>query len=158
MKAVIPEAYRYWIHLPGSLTKALKERSSEFSVEVLAQEHIYLSTPIDGFDQRPGACAYFSRKVLLKHGQTPWVAAHTLVPETSIRQGLGQLTKLENKPLGELLFSTPGVHKDYLQVCQTDEGWARRARYLLNQQPLLVSEFFLPELIEHEHKRTSSLY
>jgi chorismate--pyruvate lyase len=63
------------------------------------------------------------------------------------------LTQLENKPLGELLFSTPGVTKDHQQVCQTETGWGRRARYLLKNQPLLVSEFFLPALIRHEHER-----
>jgi len=158
IKADIPDGYRYWINLPGSLTKALKERTDKFSVQILAQEHIFLSSPIEGFERRSGAVGYFSRKVLLKHGDTPWVAAHTLVPETSIRHGLGQLTKLENKPLGELLFSTPGVHKDLLQACETEQGWGRRARYILNQQPLLVTEFFLPDLIEHELKRITTLY
>ena len=157
IRAEIPEAYRAWIHLPGSLTKALRERSEKFSVDVLAQEHLYLSTPLDGFEGRSGPVAYFSRKVLLKHGDIPWVAAHTLIPETSLRNGLSQLTKLENKPLGELLFTASGVHKDMLQACQTESGWGRRARYHLHQQPLLVTEFFLPELIKHEHKRTASL-
>jgi len=96
--------------------------------------------------------------VLLKNGETPWVAAHTLVPETSIQHGLGQLTRLNNKPLGELLFSTPGVSKDHLQTCITPQGWGRRARYLLNHQPLLVSEFFLPELIKYEHQRLTTLH
>ncbi|MDX1344055.1 MAG: chorismate lyase [Reinekea sp.] len=158
IRSTIPDAYRPWIHLPGSLTKALRERSDQFSVEVLAQEHIIVSLPIDGLEHRAGARGYFSRKVLLKHGNTPWVAAHTLVPETSLQHGLGQLTHLENKPLGELLFSTPGVEKDHLQACETDVGWGRRARYLLHQQPLLVTEFFLPDLIEHEHKRLTTLY
>jgi chorismate--pyruvate lyase len=158
VKSSIPEAFRMWINLPGSLTRALRERTDDFSVEVLEQKHVILSLPIEGFESRTGAQGYFSRKVVLKSGTTHWVAAHTLVPETSLRNGLGQLTKLENKPLGELLFSTKGVTKDHLQACETTNGWGRRARYLLNKQPLLVSEYFLPELIAHEHKRISSLY
>lgn len=158
VKKSIPEAFRPWVHLPGSLTKALRERSDAFSVEVLEQAHIFVSLPIDGFENRDGPTGYFSRKVLLKHHDTPWVAAHTLIPETSLRHGLSQLTQLENKPLGELLFSTQGVSKDHLQACETDDGWGRRARYLLHQQPLLVSEFFLPALIEHEHARNIALY
>jgi chorismate--pyruvate lyase len=153
----IPEQYRLWINLPGSLTRALKERTDDFSVEVIEQTHLYLSLPLKGFDSRLGAQKFFSRKVLLKSGQTPWVAAHTLVPETSLQHGLNQLTKLENKPLGELLFSTPGVSKDSLEACRTVNGWGRRARYLLKNQPLLVSEYFLPDLIDYEYKRTATL-
>jgi chorismate--pyruvate lyase len=157
IKARIPEQYRVWVNLPGSLTQALRERTNEFSVEVIEQTHLFLSLPIPGFDSRLGAQKFFSRKVLLKSGTTPWVAAHTLVPETSLQNGLGQLTTLENKPLGELLFSTPGVSKDSLQACETENGWGRRARYLLKHQPLLVSEYFLPDLINYEYKRTASL-
>jgi len=149
----IPDELRYWLALPTSLTQALKRRSNAFSVEVLEQRRVSLALPIDGFDERLGPCPMFSRKVLLKHGNTPWVAAHTLIPERSLAQGLEQLTQLANRPLGELLFATPGVSKDHQQVCATDQGWGRRARYLLNHQPLLVSEFFLPELIAYEHKR-----
>lgn len=158
MKATIPEDYRLWINQPGSLTRALKARSDQFRVKVLDQSHLYVSVPIEGFDSHGGTCAFFSRKVLLMHGDIPWVAAHTLVPETSLSHGLRQLTRLEDKPLGELLFSTPGVRKDNQQVCQTETGWGRRARYLLKNQPLLVSEFFLPALVEYEHNRTFSLY
>lgn len=154
----VPAEYRPWLSLPGSLTKALKSRSEQFRVKVLDQSHIYVSLPIDGFTEHSGPCACFSRKVLLMDGDTPWVAAHTLVPESSLRQGLRQLTKLEDKPLGELLFSSPDVRKDHQQVCQTDHGWGRRARYLLHQQPLLVTEFFLPALVHYEQNRTLTLY
>lgn len=157
-RASVPSHYRQWITLPGSLTKALKERTPRFRVKVLDQAHIYVSLPIEGFTEQTGPCACFSRKVLLMDGETPWVAAHTLVPERSLRHGLRQLTRLEDKPLGELLFSSPDVRKDHQQVCQTQEGWGRRARYLLNQQPLLVTEFFLPALVDYEHNRTLTLY
>ncbi|EAR09330.1 chorismate--pyruvate lyase family protein [Reinekea blandensis] len=154
----IPPAYRHWVTMPGSLTKALKARSDQFRVQVLDQSHIYVSLPIEGFTEHSGPCACFSRKVLLMHGNTPWVAAHTLVPESSLRHGLRQLTRLEDKPLGELLFSSSDVRKDHEQVCQTDDSWGRRARYLLHQQPLLVSEFFLPALVDYEQNRALTLY
>lgn len=150
MFANIPERYRFWLQLSGSLTKALKQRSNQFNVEVIEEKHLYLSLALDGFEHRNGTQRWFSRKVLLKHGEMPWVAAHTLVPQSSLDNGLNQLTRLENKPLGELLFATSGVSKDHEQFCQTQNGWGRRARYLLKQQPLLVSEYFLPELIAYE--------
>ncbi|WP_320822371.1 chorismate--pyruvate lyase family protein [Reinekea sp.] len=159
VQCAIPDELHYWLALPSSLTQALRQRSDAFSVEVLDQRHVSLTLPIDGFSDLLGPCPMFSRKVLLKHGAIPWVAAHTLIPERSLeRGGLEQLTQLANQPLGELLFATPGVTKDNLQVCATERGWGRRARYLLNHQPLLVSEFFLPELIAYEHERLTLLH
>lgn len=153
----LPTTLRYWLTLPTSLTQALKLRADNFSVQVLEQRQISLALPIDGFHDQQAPCPMFSRKVLLKQGDTPWVAAHTLIPVSSLAGGLEQFTQLANKPLGELLFATPGVHKDHLQVCSAGHVWGRRTRYLLHHQPLLVSEFFLPELILYEHKRLTSL-
>lgn len=153
----IPKPFRLWLNLPGSLTQALKARSAHFNVEVVEQTHLYLSSPLEGFEHQGELQRFFSRKVLLKDGHTPWVAAHTLVPESSLQNGLNQLTKLANKPLGELLFASQGVIKDRLQVCETANGWGRRARFLLQQQPLMVSEYFLPELINYEQNCPTSL-
>ena len=157
-ESALPSELRYWLTLPTSLTQALKLRADDFSVEVLEQCQISLALPIDGFHDKQAPCPMFSRKVLLKQGDTPWVAAHTLIPVSSLAGGLEQLTQLADKPLGELLFATPGARKDHLQVCTTGQGWGRRARYHLHHQPLLVSEFFLPELILYEHKRLTLLH
>lgn len=83
--------------------------------------------------------------------------AHTLVPEHSLEHGLEQLTRLNDRPLGELLFTTPGVTKDHLQVAETPIGWGRRACYRLQGQPLMVTEFFLDDLIRYEHQRLTTL-
>lgn len=154
--AKVPAHYLYWLNLPGSLTKALKTRSDDFNVEVISESFINDSLQFNGFEQATSQ-RWFSRMVLLKSGQITWVAAHTLVPQSSLNGGLNQLTELNNKPLGELLFSSSEVIKDHQQICQTNSGWGRRARYQLHQQPLLVSEYFLPELIDYEQKRTASL-
>lgn len=153
----IPQAYRYWIHLPGSLTQALRQRSPAFRVEVLDERHLLINPPIAGLDSGTGARRYWSRKVRLCDGDRPWVMAHTLVPEHSLRNGLGQLTRLGGRPLGELLFTTPGVTKDNLQVAETPVGWGRRARYRFQGQPLMVTEFFLEDLIRYEHQRLAAL-
>jgi chorismate--pyruvate lyase len=151
----IPPEYRYWITLPGSLTKALKARTTDFSVHLISEQ--ILDTP---WPQRSRSLteACFSRKVLLMNGHEPWVAAHTLIPKSSLENGLHALSRLKNRPLGELLFSDKRVSKDSEEACRTESGWGRRARYLLEGQPLLVSEFFLPGLIKHEYQRTASLY
>lgn len=153
----IPKAYRYWIHLPGSLTQALRHRCEDFAVQVLAERSLTLYPPPALLGPKSGAEACWSRTVCLCAGETPWVAAHTLLLRSSLQQGLDALTRLNDRPLGELLFTTAGVNKDSLEVTRTAFGWGRRSRYWLAGQPLLVAEFFLDELLDDEHKRLTAL-
>jgi chorismate--pyruvate lyase len=144
----IPEEYRHWLFLPGSLTKALKQRSDSFSVQVLKEECLVNTQPLLGISEQGQETTLFSRKVALKHHQTPWVMAHTLIPESSLQQGLDQLTHLNERPLGELLFADPKVKKDNNEITFFDNIWGRRSRYWLQGLPLMVTEYFLPELIK----------
>lgn len=153
----IPQAYRYWIELPGSLTQALRQRSRQFSVQVQDERSLALSPAPALLNPGADTEVCWSRKVRLCDGATPWVAAHTLIRQSSLRQGLDELTRLNDRPLGELLFTTPGVTKDSLEVAQTPVGWARRSRYWLEGHPLLVAEFFLDELLHYEHQRLAAL-
>ncbi len=152
-----PPAWRYWLEVPGSLTQALKERTSAFSVQVLAERELTLETPLHAFAGQAQARHCWSRQVALCHGGTPWVLAHTLVTRASLNGSLADLTQLNNRPLGELLFTTSGVRKDLLQVTRTPNGWGRRSRYWLHDAPILVAEFFMESLISHEHQRLSTL-
>jgi chorismate--pyruvate lyase len=144
MSQPIPEAYLHWLFLPGSLTAELRQHADTFSVEVLAEEHITTTQVISGIHLET---AFFSRQVALKNNKTPWVMAHTLIPESSLQQGLEELTHLSNRPLGELLFADPEVKKDNNEITFFDNIWGRRSRYWLQGLPLIVSEYFLPELI-----------
>lgn len=153
----LPGPWRYWLELPGSLTRALRERSDTFSVQVLAEGTLTLTTPLAAFAGQANARSCWSRQVALCHGATPWVLAHTLVTQASLADSLTALTRLNNRPLGELLFTTPGVHKDQQQVTRTQHGWGRRTRYWLHDAPVLVAEFFMETLLTHEHQRLSTL-
>lgn len=153
----IPLDYRYWVHLHGSLTQALRDRSDDFEVQVLDEGLVTLDPPPAPLRMQAGPQSCWSRKVRLCDGKTPWVAAHTLLLQSSLEQGLEQLTRLNDRPLGELLFTTPDVSKDSIEVAKTPAGWARRARYWLQGHPLLVAEFFLDDLIQYERQRLTSL-
>ncbi|HET8903543.1 MAG TPA: chorismate lyase [Saccharospirillum sp.] len=153
----LPAPWQYWLELPGSLTRALRERSDAFSVQVLAEGNLTLSTPLAAFAGQADALSCWSRQVALCHGNTPWVLAHTLVTQASLADSLTALTRLNNRPLGELLFTTPGVRKDQQQVTRTQHGWGRRTRYWLHGAPVLVAEFFMETLLNHEYQRLSTL-
>lgn len=150
----IADEARHWVYLPGSLTQALRDRASHFNVDVIEESWVTDDAAHCGFENQPEPMAFFSRKVLLCNGDTPWVAAHTFIPQSSLENGLSALTNLHNKPLGELLFASDDVRKDNLEACLTPFGWGRRTRYFLHNQPLVVSEYFLSDLIEYEQNRT----
>lgn len=153
-----PENGRYWLQLPGSLTRALRERTPAFSVQVLAEGDRLFETPLAAFREQPDARRCWSRQVALCHGDTPWVLAHTLVTRASLDSTLSALTRLNDRPLGELLFSTAGVCKDQQEYTRTRNGWGRRTRYWLHGAPVLVAEFFMETLLNHEHQRHTTLY
>jgi len=150
-------AWHYWLQLPGSLTQALRDRTPAFSVQVLAEGAMTLDRSLPAFAEQPDARHCWSRQVALCHGDTPWVLAHTLVTRDSLNRSLAALTQLNNRPLGELLFTTPGVRIDQQQITRTRQGWGRRTRYWLHDAPVLVAEFFMETLLSHEHQRLSTL-
>ncbi|MCH8531358.1 MAG: chorismate lyase [Saccharospirillum sp.] len=157
MATHIPDPCQYWIHLPGSLTQALRERTEAFSVQVTDERLVDLVHPPESLASSSPSRQFWSRKVRLMSGSTPWVIAHTLIPQSSLDHGLQRLTDLSDRPLGELLFTTAGVRKDRPEVARTPLGWARRARFWLEDQPLLVTEIFMEALINHEQQRLSTL-
>jgi chorismate--pyruvate lyase len=101
------------------------------------------------------------RQVLLYCDNQPWVYARTVIPLTSLRGPLRGLTRLGNKPLGAVLFANKTMRRSEIEVTnlapqhpcyaalQTGGAqiiWGRRSVFHLHKMPLLVSEFFLPDL------------
>ena len=89
---------------------------------------------ISVFGKRQATQMMWSRRVLLCGHGRPWVAAHSLIPCSSVQGSLRQLVRLRDRPLGGFLFRHP--------------HWGRRSVFHLQGKSLLVAEFFLPALIE----------
>ncbi|WP_444934504.1 chorismate--pyruvate lyase family protein [Microbulbifer sp. JTAC008] len=149
-----------WLTYSGSLTAALKQQSDgDFYVRVLYQGW---QTP------RPEECLVLGlhngnrtliREVLLYGCGQPWVYARSVLPERSLQGKSRNLRSLDTRPLGELLFSEPGIRRGEiaLNLLQKSPGcadrelgekdsevWGRRSVFWLRDKPLLVSEAFLP--------------
>ncbi len=140
-----------WLRDPGSLTRILKARSGgEFAVQVLNEAWVTIAD--GGLRQQFGPVAaehpFWSRQVILQGRHEPWVMAHTLIPQHSLQGKLEQLLALSNQPLGEFLFSQPGLSRAGLEVTPGGEGsWGRRSLFQLHSKPIMVAEFFLPALL-----------
>lgn len=156
--ASLPPTCRHWLLDDGSLTRHLIDlNTGPFQVQRLYQgwqiplpsERILLSIP-------PRQLALV-REVALRVANNAVVFARSVFPYTSLTGSLTHLRKLQNKPLGAILFNHPGMHRspfelarlpgnsDYLPSAlhQDDDAWARRSRFTIENKALLVSEVFL---------------
>lgn len=108
------------------------------------------------------------RMVYLLCDGKPWVFARTVIPLRTLSGPQRRLTHLGSKPLGELLFADKTMRRGEVEVARLAAGspvfsmaaqalkqkpgeiWGRRSVFYLQGKPLLVSEMFLPDLLENE--------
>lgn len=153
---VLPPAWRNWILDRGSLTQRLKDYSqNHFSVQVISQAK---RTPLNSerltLKQRMRQACIIREVALLCYDQ-PAVYARSVIPLSTLRGKARRLACLGNKPLGAFLFQYRQMSRGPLEIapfrCLINQdnrsGWGRRSVFYLNKRPLLVSEFFLPHLI-----------
>lgn len=161
----IPENVQPWLYEPGSLTKRIKfSVGDSFAVTVLFHQWRapFLSESRLLRQHHDQYC--LTREVLLTGAGKPLILARTIIPETTLTGTQRTLSRLGNRPLGEVIFSYPGLQRlemDVTRVGQknwselikkkTDIGqtvWGRRTIYAIKHRQMLVSEFFLPGIID----------
>lgn len=168
--------YRPWLTDEGSLTAALKSRCPALQVERLRQG---LARP--NADERtllglaPKEHALIREVMLLCDGH-PLVFAHSVIPRAGLTGPWRNLSRLGNRPLGEALFADPRIVRHPLQYRRLDRRhplyrsalrrltvrpswlWARRSLFVRDGYPILVTEIFLPALLQlydTNHRLTS---
>ena len=162
-----PPAMRPWLTVAASLTAALQAHSRAFRVECLHQR----SARCLGDEAaalglaRPGGVA--ERAVLLKCDNKAVVFAHTVVPMTATAADWPLFSALGNASLGSTLFGDRQVRRGTLEDARLGSGhplllraraalgagagavlYARRCLYRRNRGTLLVTEVFLPAILE----------
>ena len=145
------DAWRRWLFDSSSLTKLLIQKSGgNFRVELRGQEWLQLPNPAvrSCFGPLAADHKFLSRKVVLIGDNTPWVLAHTLIPKLSLTGPLKRVLELNEKPLGEYLFSHPDLIRSSIDITPTaGDSWGRRSLFYLFEKPIMVAEFFLPAIL-----------
>ncbi|ELX10784.1 chorismate--pyruvate lyase UbiC [Janthinobacterium sp. HH01] len=168
-----PPAYRQWLTADGSLTAKLKAHSDSFRVQCLHQTTARCLTDEAAAIgmHRPGRV--WEREVLLRCDNTPVVFAHTVVPMSATATDWPLFSALGERSLGTTLFGDPQVRRSVLEFARLREGhplaqrarralqleqgrdgpqelilYARRCLYRRRQGTLLVTEVFLPSVLE----------
>jgi chorismate--pyruvate lyase len=154
----LPNDLQSWLFESESLTQRLRNQFENIRVQVLFQkkqspfltEWQILSLPKHRY------CLI--REVILLSNQTPLILARTIIPEKTLEISHGNLARLGSRPLGEILFSAPSLERKPCGIARIEPNlwatnfemktplWGRRTKYSICQQPMLVSEFFLPNL------------
>ncbi len=159
-----PTAIRAWLEDPGSVTSRIRGAcGGEFSLALVAQHRARPFLSEARVLQLPSRRFALIRQVLLGCADVPWIFARSVIPVSTLR-GRNRLAHLGSKPLGEVLFSFPGLVRHRVQVAPLcadasmrqalrdalDEdpagAWLRRSVFLLNNDPLLINEVFLSNI------------
>ncbi len=152
-----------WLFDASSLTARLIALCGKnFSVRVLSQQWQMLETEEASAMALNNVRSALVRQVLLCCNDQPLVYARTVIPVTTIQGAQRRYSNMGNRPLGAMLFADRTMLREEVQVAilpvsheahrytQTDESvWGRRSVFRVAGKPLLVSEYFLPELIKH---------
>lgn len=165
-----PRKWQPWLSDTGSLTQKI-ERVIGQKLEVLVLRDCRQNLNSDEsryFHFKIKRCRV--REVLLCANGIPLVMAHSIIPTTSSSGSNHEVLRLGRKPLGAVLFAKTRMHskqKPPREIARLDKqsplwkkcfqqypelpsvSWGRRTLYQLQGRPLLVSEVFLPALLNY---------
>lgn len=160
-----PDWVQAWLRDTGSMTERVKQVCREnFNVRVLRHEFVAATYAIADLHLAAHE-SVLQREVLLCDADTPLIFAYSLLPESALCGHYLELRELGSRPLGHWLFSEPVLKRHAIQIIELNSTsplfnhicsmvdlpttiWGRKALFTGAEKPFLVSEFFLPALLE----------
>ena len=167
-----PPTLRHWLTGGGSLTAKLKAHSQTFRVQCLHQETARCLNDEAAIIGLHRAGRVWEREVLLRCDDKPAVFGHTVVPMQATATDWPLFSALGERSLGTTLFGDRMVRRGTLEFARLRAGhplvqraqaalaregrragdkalfFARRCLYQRHQGLLLVTEVFLPAVLE----------
>lgn len=167
-RATVPAALRPWLTDPGSLTARIRARCGDFRVHVLAQQLALPQRDEARLLGLSGDELAWVREVLLLADGRAVVYARSVLPRHNLRGAWNLFHGIGARPLGAALFADPRIARQPLACACLDTRdaryhhavaalpgvalparlWARRSVFLLRRRALLVSEAFLPAILD----------
>ncbi len=179
-----PEAMRDWLTAGGSLTARLTAHSEAFRVQRLHQRTAQCLADEARAIGMARVGRVWEREVLLRCDDAPVVFAHTVVPLSATASDWPLFNALGERSLGSTLFYDPRVTRGALEfarirpshpllqraraalgltpepelsLAESTMYYARRCLYRRNRGTLLVTEVFLPSIMQLVPKLGSDL-
>ena len=159
----LPETVQSWTYESGSLTQRLRAvYGNDVAVNVLFQDWRVPFLSERRLLKLPERRLCLVREVLLHADGKPLILARTIIPTATIKIA-SSLAHLGTRPLGEVIFSYSKLERIAMDVTLIKASiwtsstlhnadiqqpiWGRRTVYAIKHRPMLVSEFFLPEIL-----------
>ncbi len=157
---------RHWLLDRGSLTRRIQLRCDRFRIEILSQRTAAVDRDECAVIGVRAGTRCVVREVRLTCGQRPVVFAHSVAALHSLRGPWRMLATLGARPLGSAVFADPSIkrhalrfrqlnprHELYRRACGLLERppaclWTRRSLFVRRGSRLLVTEVFLPAILE----------
>ncbi|MDH3342446.1 MAG: chorismate lyase [Gammaproteobacteria bacterium] len=157
----LPLAVAAWLFDASSLTaRLIRYSSGDFHVEVLSQEvrrPTWDEAKVLNIKQNRSALI---RQVRLCCHNKAVVYARTVIPLSTLTGAERSYGNLGSRPLGAMLFADQTMRRQEVEVTTLLPGtalyektganggviWGRRSVFYVGGKPLLVSEYYLPEL------------
>ena len=152
-----------WLFDASSLTARLIDLcGNDFNVRVISQHWQTIdneeATAMSLKDERSALV----RQVFLCCGDRPLVYARTVIPKLTAQGARRRYANMGNRPLGAMLFSDRTMRREDVQVAELPASheankyiesdgpvWGRRSVFRVSGKPLMVSEYFLPDLYQN---------
>lgn len=165
IRLTIPKPEASWIYETGSLTRRIKTTCAhQFRVQVLQQCWARPWPDEARILGNPEHQVALVREVQLFCGESPLIAARTIIPRDTLKGAQRRLSSLGARPLGEVIFTYPALARYRLELARVKPSdwnpeprsrllieqtlWGRRTVYGIAGRKLLVCEFFLPAVLE----------
>jgi len=154
----------HWLFDASSLTARMVDLcGKDFSVRVLSQNWQKIDSEESSAMSLPHAHSALVRQVLLCCGDKPLVYARTVIPAATVQGAQRRYANMGNRPLGAMLFADRTMRREAVQVAKLlkahvanryikcdEDVWGRRSVFRVSGKPILVSEYFLPELLKQK--------
>jgi chorismate--pyruvate lyase len=159
-------AYAPWLRDAGSLTQRIRERCTTFGIRNVRDGLTPSAQEEAALLNLPAQHELYARDVFLLADERPVVFAHSIVAAQHLHHPWQAILGLGSSSLGTLLFQHPDVQRAPLHWRALDSEhplyrhaaevlaappkilWARRSLFALHDAPLLVTEVFLPAILE----------
>lgn len=162
--ALAATALGSWLREPGSLTARCQRHCCDFCVRLL---HAGRGRPLaeEGLFPEGGRALSRIREVALECDGRPVIFAHTTLSMAHRGRLSRWLARLGSRSLGSLLFAFPGFRRGDIEFRRLDRRhplfrraaalgevgpdlWARRSCHRLGGQVVVVTEVFLPAILD----------
>ena len=156
-----------WLVKPRILSKALRRAVNSIQVKVLDQRFVKaLDDEYAVLNMQENELPFVRQVLLMGDNELPLTYGRVVIPPRTYQANLQAFEKLGERPIGEtLLYNNPDVTRSefaysayiagypiwdfiyqHLKDMPPQTLWARRSVFYIKENPLLITEVFLPFL------------